>query len=110
METHSNEPESRLAITYQTRTGVPSPSPISATYKPDSTNIGQSDFGTTYYYRFSNDIDSSNGISGFAVAGNSYSIDGTVFWLPDLSSVSSGTGNLSIVNITAAVSFLYHAF
>lgn len=94
-------PQSDLPITYIARQAG-SISQTFATFASDPANIGSSIFGSTYYYRFSTEIDSSKGISGFTINGEQYPLNDAIFWLPDLSLVEAG---LSKLNITAAVSF-----
>jgi hypothetical protein len=104
LQSASSTPESNLHVTYTTRKGDVANTPITATYVASSDNIGSSLFGTTYYYRFSVSLDSTEGISAFTVSMNDYPRQDTVFWLPDFSSVVPGSNGLSVVNITAAVS------
>ena len=104
MQSVSSTPKSNLYITYKTRKGDVATIPIAATYVASADNIGSSLFGTTYYYRFSVSLDSTEGISAFAVSMNNYPRQDTVFWLPNLSSIVPGSVGLSTVNITAAVS------
>jgi hypothetical protein len=104
LQSASSTPESNLRVTYKTRKGDVATTPITATYVASSENIGSSLFGITYYYRFSVSLDSTEGISAFTVSMNDYPRQDTVFWLPNLSSVVPGSGGLSAINITAAVS------